>query len=284
MPTPAMPDIPLLPAVIQASLDALPDAIFMKDLHHRWIACNQAFCDVMGRQLSEVLGHRDDEYFPPHEVEVFWRSDDDVIEADTAHEEQVSITYADGKVHTIWVRKIPVHDQGKVVGLSGIMSDITELQRRREEIEQLEKAISEKMAIIEAQTSLLDELSVPVVQVWDKILLLPLVGFIDTRRATHIIENLLHSISGSRARTVIIDITGVQVVDTSTASNLVRAMQAAQLLGCASILVGISPPIAQTLVSLGVDFSNITTLGTLQDGLKHALQHADRSEAEPVIR
>jgi rsbT co-antagonist protein RsbR len=84
---------------------------------------------------------------------------------------------------------------------------------------------------------------------------------------------MLESIASAGAQIVIVDITGVPVVDTSVASYLVRAVQAAQLLGCQSILVGISPEIAQTLVGLGVDFSRIMTRATLRSGLEYALKH-----------
>jgi rsbT co-antagonist protein RsbR len=88
-------------------------------------------------------------------------------------------------------------------------------------------------------------------------------------------ESLLESIGRAAAQIVIIDITGVPVVDTSVASYLVRAVQASQLLGCQSLLVGISPEIAQTLVGLGVDFSQIITRATLQNGLEYALKRLD---------
>src|SRR5262249_22474363 len=115
-------------------------------------------------------------------------------------------------------------------------------------------------------------------------LLLPLIGVIDSRRAAQVMENLLESIAQARAQIVIIDITGVPMVDTSVASHLVRAVQAAELLGCQSILVGISPEIAQTLVGLGVDFSHITTRATLQNGLEDALKRLDYSveRAQPA--
>ncbi|MDQ2998778.1 MAG: STAS domain-containing protein, partial [Chloroflexota bacterium] len=91
-------------------------------------------------------------------------------------------------------------------------------------------------------------------------------------RAAQVMENLLESVGRTGAQIVIIDITGVPIVDTSVASYLIRAVQATQLLGCQSILVGISPEIAQTLVGLGVDFSRIITRATLQNGLEYGLK------------
>jgi rsbT co-antagonist protein RsbR len=181
------------------------------------------------------------------------------------------ITVPDGSLHTIWTRKYPLRDaEGRVVGLCGIITDITDIKHRREELAQLEAEVNEKKTIIEAQAALLDQLSVPVIQVWENVLLLPLIGVLDSRRAAQVLESMLESIAAHSAQIVIVDITGVPVVDTSVASYLVRAMQAAQLLGCRSLLVGISPEIAQTLVGLGIDFSGITTRATLQSGLEYA--------------
>ena len=159
-----------------------------------------------------------------------------------------------------------------MIGNCGIITDITDIRRRQEQVAALEAEITSQLEIIQAQNAMLDELSVPVIQVWQDILLLPLVGAIESRRAAQVMENLLESVGRIGAQIVIIDITGVAVVDTSVASYLIRAVQATQLLGCQSILVGISPEIAQTLVGLGVDFSRIITRATLQNGLEYALK------------
>jgi rsbT co-antagonist protein RsbR len=259
--------------LLQTLIDALDDPIFVKDMQHRWIAGNHAFFALLGQPREMLLGHSDPEFFPPDQVEVFWRVDDEVTSSGSRHEIEEDFTDADGNKRRIWTRKFPIKDaQGNVVGLCGIITNITEIKRRQQEVERLEADIQDKLAIIGAQESLLDQISVPVIQVWDSILLLPLIGVIDSRRATQVLEGLLESIERARAQVIIIDITGVPVVDTSIARYLVQAMQAAQLLGCQSILVGISPEIAQTLVGLGVDFSRIKTLATLQSGLEYALK------------
>ncbi len=259
--------------LIQTVINTLDDPIFVKDMQHRWIAGNQAFFALLGQPREMLLGHSDPEFFPPDQVEVFWRVDNEVTSSGRRHEIEEDFTDADGTIHRIWTRKFPIKDtQGNVIGLCGIITNITELRRRQDQVTRLESEIAEKLAIIGAQESLLDQISVPVIQVWNSILLLPLIGLIDSRRATQVLEGLLESIERARALVVIIDITGVPVVDTSIASYLVQAMQAAQLLGCQSILVGISPEIAQTLVGLGIDFSRIKTLATLQSGLEYALK------------
>jgi rsbT co-antagonist protein RsbR len=259
--------------LLQAIIDTFPDPIFVKDLQHRWIACNQAFCTLIGQPYQALIGRSDPDFWPPDQARLFWQLDDEVFASGEFRGNEEPVTVPDGSIHTIWTRKYPMRDeQGRVAGLCGIITDITDIKRRREEIEHLEADIKQKKAIIEAQTTLLDQLSVPVIQVWENILLLPLIGVIDSRRAAQVLESMLISIASAGAQIVIVDITGVPVVDTSVASYLVRAVQAAQLLGCQTLLVGISPEIAQTLVGLGVDFSKITTRSTLRSGLEYALK------------
>jgi rsbT co-antagonist protein RsbR len=259
--------------MLQNVIDTFNDPIFAKDLQHRFIACNRALCALLGQSHEAVIGHSDPDFVHLEQAEIFWRMDDEVIASGTPNENEELLTSADGILRTIWTRKYPLRNvQGNVIGLCGIITDISEIRRRQDEVNRLEAEIKSQMEIIQAQGTLLDELSVPVIQVWESVLLLPLSGAIESRRAAHIMESLLESISRDSAQIVIIDITGVPVVDTSVASYLIRAVQAAQLLGCQSILVGISPEIAQTLVGLGVDFSRITTRATLQNGLEYALK------------
>jgi rsbT co-antagonist protein RsbR len=263
---------------LQSVLDSVADPIFVKDVHHRFIACNQALGQLLGQPREQLIGKGDPEFLPREQYEVFWQIDDEVIATGEPHENEERITDADGNLRTIWTRKFPIRDErGIIIGLCGIIIDITAIKARQEEVQRLEAQIEEKMQIIDTQTSLLDQMAVPVIQIWKDILLLPLIGVLDSRRAVYVMESLLESIARTRAQIVIVDITGVPVVDTSVAGNLVLSVQAAELLGCQTILVGISPEIAQTLVGLGVDFSHITTRATLQNGLEDALKRLDYS-------
>jgi anti-anti-sigma regulatory factor len=137
--------------------------------------------------------------------------------------------------------------------------DITERQKYEEQLK--------------AQAKAIDELSTPVIQLWDGILALPLIGTIDSARAKQIMENLLSEIVKSKSSQVVIDITGVPIVDTGVASRLMRTVEAARLLGAECILTGISPVIAQTLVTIGVNLRSIKTRATLKNGLESALKN-----------
>ena len=259
--------------LLQQVIDSLEDPLFVKDIQHRWIVCNQAFCAFLGKSYAEIIGHSDPEYFPREQVEVFWRVDDEVTSSGEPRFNEELVTAANDVVRTIWTRKFPVrNEQDEVIGLCGIITDITAIKQRQAEIERLASDLADQRAVIESQTALLDQLAVPVIQVWERILLLPLIGFIDSHRAAQVLTSLLDSITRFSAQVVILDLTGVPIVDTTVASYLMRAVQATELLGCQSILVAISPEIAQTLVGLGIDFSHITTRATLQTGLEYALK------------
>lgn len=116
------------------------------------------------------------------------------------------------------------------------------------------------------------ELSTPVIKVWEQIIVLPLIGSVDSERAQQIMENVLTKISETEATVIIIDITGVPIIDTLVASHLIKTVAAARLLGAGAIITGINPEIAQTLVHLGVDLSNIITKSDLARGIEEALR------------
>lgn len=126
--------------------------------------------------------------------------------------------------------------------------------------------------IVRSQAQALTELSTPVIQVWEGIIALPLVGAIDSVRAKEIMEKLLDSVVQYSADIVILDITGVAVVDTQVANRLMRSVEAVRLLGTRSIITGINPVIAQTLVQLGVDLSQLNTKASLRAGLQQAFR------------
>lgn len=132
--------------------------------------------------------------------------------------------------------------------------------------------LDQKLEIIERQRSAIQELSTPVLQLWDSVLAMPVIGVVDTRRSADIMERLLSEITTNQSRYVILDITGVEVVDTKTADHFVKVIKAAELLGTSCILTGIRPAVAQTLVEIGVDLSSITTLRNLKEGLKECLR------------
>lgn len=130
--------------------------------------------------------------------------------------------------------------------------------------------IESRERTIQGQQEAIRELSTPVLLLRPGLLLLPIIGLIDTRRARQLTEQLLHSVRSSRAKVVVIDVTGVPSVDTKVANHLVQTVEAARLMGAVSIVTGIAPDIAQTMVRLGIDLMRIRTVGDLQSGIEEA--------------
>jgi rsbT co-antagonist protein RsbR len=130
--------------------------------------------------------------------------------------------------------------------------------------------VEERERIIREQQAAIRELSTPVLQVRDRLLILPIIGVLDTQRARQLTEQLLAGIQANRAKVVVIDITGVATIDLTVANHLVQTVKAVRLMGAAAIVTGLSSNIAQTLVDLGVDVSMIRSVGDLQGGLEEA--------------
>jgi rsbT co-antagonist protein RsbR len=145
--------------------------------------------------------------------------------------------------------------------------------------------VEERERVIHEQQEAIRELSTPVLQVRDRLLILPIIGVLDTARARQLTEQLLGAIRDNRATVVVIDITGVATIDRTVANHLVQTVEASRLMGARTILTGLSPDIAQTLVDLGVDLGMMKTVGDLQGGLEEAerlagYRAADASDTE----
>jgi rsbT co-antagonist protein RsbR len=132
--------------------------------------------------------------------------------------------------------------------------------------------IAEQVETIKRQQFAIQELSTPVLELWDDVLALPVIGVVDSRRAAEIMERLLSEITVKQSKYVVVDITGVELVDTKTADHFVKVIKAAELLGARCVVTGIRPAVAQTLVEIGVDLSSITTVRNLQEGFRECLR------------
>lgn len=156
-------------------------------------------------------------------------------------------------------------ERDKPTAIATITRDLTEQKRQEAE------RIALQQQVIDAQRDTLRELSTPLIPITDTVVIMPLIGAIDSQRAQMIMEALLEGVASHRAELAILDITGVAVVDTQVAQALVSTAQAVKLLGAQVMLTGIQPQIAQTLVHLGVDLRGIATQGSLQAGIAAAL-------------
>ena len=263
---------------LRTIIDSLPDVMYVKDREGRFEMANQALAQMLGVDSPDALiGKTDFELFPRELATQYNLDDRAILNSGVALlNKEEPVLHADGSSHWISTTKVPVRDPlGQVIGLVGRGQDVTERRRAREERQKLQEEL------IQAQTATLQELSTPLIPISDTVLVMPLIGRIDARRANQILESLLIGIQTQQADLAIIDITGVNLVDTQVAHVLIQAARAVKLLGAQVVLTGLRPEVAQTLVSLGVDLSDIVTRGTLQSGIAYGLK---RGETDEVTR
>lgn len=256
-------------ALFQLVIDSLPMRVFWKAAEDlRYLGCSVGFARDVGKSSSADFIGRDDYEFSPAPLAEAYRADDrQVLETRQA---RVNFEEAQNRpTGQAWLRtsKIPlVEADGTLIGVLGTYEDITE----RRAAEQIRLDAQEQL--IAAQQMALVEMSTPLIPLADGVIVMPLVGAINSRRAQQIMETLLEGVGANQAEIVILDITGVRVVDTQVANALLRAAQAAKLLGAQVVLTGISADVAQTIVHLGADLSSVVTRSNLQHGIAYALE------------
>ena len=159
-------------------------------------------------------------------------------------------------------------DNGSVVSIEGMIRDITERKQSEEDIKESERRLKE---IVEKLRLSQEEISTPVVQIWDRILALPLIGVVDANRAQKTTEILLNKIIDTQSELVILDVTGVATMDTEVTNHLLKTIQSTALLGADCVVTGIKPEVAQTMVHLGLDIRKLVTKRDMQEGLRWGL-------------
>jgi rsbT co-antagonist protein RsbR len=225
---------------------------------------NPAYHAMFGISGSAV-GLKGNDMFEPAELERMSKAEP-MMAAEGRWEGVIRCRRVDGSTLLTHLSCFALKDaSGRAVGAGSIMRDVTASVRAEEERTELQARI------IRAQQAALRELGTPLIPIADGLLAMPLVGAIDSVRAQQIMEVLLRGIAAERARVVILDITGVLVVDTEVAHALIRTAQAARLLGARVVLTGIGPELAQTLAGMGIELSGIVTRGTFQSGIAYAL-------------
>ena len=145
--------------------------------------------------------------------------------------------------------------------------------------EQANSELEAKLETIEMQQAAIRDLSTPIIEVWAGVLCLPVVGIVDSQRSAEMTETLLETIVTKQARTAIVDITGIDVMDTKTADHFIKMAKAVRLLGAECIISGINPGIAQTLTHIGVDLTAMRTMRNLRDALQAHLRETEQLHA-----
>ncbi len=141
-----------------------------------------------------------------------------------------------------------------------------------------------QLLLVEQQRLAIRQLSTPILEIWERVLVLPLIGSLDARRSLDIMEHLLEAIVQRQAKYAIVDLTGVEHVDTETGNYLIKIINSARLLGARCVLTGIRPVVAQTLVMLGIDLPSVTTAATLRRGLDYCIRQLSGATADSTLK
>jgi rsbT co-antagonist protein RsbR len=236
-------------------------AIIMLDPKGNVLTWSSAAEQLKGWKASEIIGQHFSRFYPA----------EDVQKGKTEMELQLAVQNGrfedegwrvrkDGS--RFWANVIVTclrTTDGQVRGFGKITRDLTE---RRLAEERSRKQTQE----------LLEMAAVPVVQVWEGIVLVPLIGTLDSQRTQQLMERVLNRVTETSSPVALLDITGVPTIDTQTAQHLIETIAAVRLLGAEVVLTGVRPSIAQTLVHLGIDLSNVTTRSSLSAGLRMAFE------------
>jgi PAS domain S-box-containing protein len=270
-------------------------AIIILDPEGRVCSWNRAAEQIKGYKANEILGKHFSIFYPNEDVEAGKPARELEVAA-----EQGRFEYDGWRVRKdgsrFWANVVVTclrEQDGRVRGFGKITRDLTERRKAEEEVrrmrDELDQRVKERTKeLAKANESLKAELtsrkraeeairalSTPVLPVRDRLLVVPLIGIIDSGRALQLTEELLGAVRTHRARAVVIDITGVAVVDSKVANHLLQTIEAARLMGAKVIVSGISSEIAQTLVRIGVDLSGLWTTTDLRAGLEDAEELID---------
>jgi rsbT co-antagonist protein RsbR len=282
--------------ILDTFMENVPDHIYFKDLESRITRANRAFATWMGLgDPAAGVGKSDFDLFPAEVARSKYELEQEIIRTG---QPVLSLEEANGPDAWALTTKMPLrNEEGEIIGTFGISRDITalketevalekayadveqqvqartaELEREIEERERAQKESARlQQEVIEAQKQALQELSTPIIPVMDRVLAMPLVGSVDSMRARDITRTLLAGIREHRAKVVILDITGVPIVDSGVADHLNKTIQSARLKGARTIITGISDAVAETIVDLGIDWSGIETLSDFKTGLQAAM-------------
>ncbi len=252
-------------AVLRGFLEHTPALMFVKDLEGRFLLVNKEFERFVGRPREEILGKTGSAFLPPEGARVSDESERRAL-AEGRAQYLHAIPRPEGTQYYQSI-KFRIEDEGGAVrGVGTVAIDVTREQQ------DVEERASREAEILARQATLIRELACPLLPIAEHVVAMPLVGAIDESRAQQITDALLAGMSQYNARVVILDVTGLRVVDTHVAGALVKAAQAVKLLGARVVVTGMRPAVAQALVELGADLAGIATLGTLRAGIAWAMR------------
>ena len=237
-------------------LEQIPTPILTIDKEYKITFLNKAGCDFLDREAKDVIGHSCHDVFKSKHC-----LSENCGMAKAINDGQSTIfqneVEVNGSAKFIECNTAPLlDDSGKIIGGLESILDVTQRVLDDKKLREQSKAIR--------------EMSTPTIKLWDGILVLPVIGVIDSARAQYMMESILNKILDSSSKVIILDIHGVAAVDTAVANHLIKITKATKLMGCECLLSGISPAVAQTIIQLGINMTSIRTNSTLSDALLEA--------------
>jgi rsbT co-antagonist protein RsbR len=259
--------------LLTSLLNTIPDHIYFKDEKSRFVKVSKSLAEQFdSKGTDELMGKTDFDFFTEEHARPAFEDEQEIIRTGKPIEGKVEKeTYPDGRIAWVSTTKVPrYNEKGNIIGITGISRDVTEKKLWEEEREKK----------LEAQREELIELSTPVIDVWESVLTVPILGSLDSERASRVSEALLSQIVEEKASVAIIDISGISAVDSAVADRLIRTAKAVRLVGAEAILTGVGVEIAQTIADLGIDMGGLKTMSTLKDGLRYVISRKKVKEEE----
>lgn len=250
---------------LRAMFAAMQDLVMVMDGDGRYLKIAETGLDLLVRPSQELLGKRMVDVMPAADAEFLTLH----IRRALAEQRLVRVDYSlpiAGELVWFSANLSPMGD-GRVLI---VCRDVTERKR----LEQVLQDSLDQRERLDAAAAALAKMSTPLIPISDDVVVMPLVGALDSSRVSLVLEELLTGVTARRARVAILDITGIASVDADVAAGLVRAARAVLLLGARVVLTGIRPDVAACLVELGVDLTGLVTRGTLQAGVAYATGRA----------
>jgi PAS domain S-box-containing protein len=260
----------------QYSLDLLATI----DAELRFVDLNPMWTRHMGYSIDELRGRRITELMHPEDVEKTTASFKREATAGEGAAFETRYRRKDGEYRWLAWSSSPPGPDGLLYGCARDITTYKEAMTEREQALTLStqfeadyrRVEDELRRRLEAQQDAIHSMSTPIIQVWDDIVTMPVVGLVDSVRAADMKNSLLETVSRTSAKFAIVDLTGVDTVDTATADHLLKVMRAVGLLGARCVITGIQPSVAQIIVALGLDMQGVITLRSLREGLKYCMR------------
>ena len=261
-------------------INAITSGVFVTDPDRNILMINKSGAKMVGKRAGECFDRKCYEIFNTPLCNTPDCPNRLAMENKSIHHGQTILQYNDQEIPIEYTARPLRNYKGEIIGCVENFIDISDrLDKDRIILEQKERLIKKREEDIRHLQDEIMELSTPVIEIWDGILTLPLIGTLDSHRAKIAMERVLEAIERSRASFVIIDITGVPMVDTEVANHILQTANATRLMGSEAILTGVGPHIAQVIAQGGVGLENLTVRGRMSDALHFAIGQMARKEA-----